>query len=349
LFCTVAEIIIDGDSYQPEDLPFEECYKEGEQIMLEVVPGPGTFFGGWQNDDGPLDSSNSTTIVYTVGNTADNISAFFNTETFDLTFNVEPPDAGTYTINGTEINTETFTDEFAGGTNINLEAIASEHYKFDGWYFNSNPSINSSNATFDFVVTQDETITVVFTPVEYSIEIILDDSITDGGSILVDGQVFASGDAIIFVLPYGEQIDIQAYAEFGFVFDYWESTDFTINEVNNIGNANFIVTGPGVISVFFAEKPPECINVNATAFSPNSDGNNETFAPFFFECDIVDYRLEIFDRWGTEVFSTQDTNAIWNGNNSDMGVYVFQIQYSYNSFEGEFIEKSIVGNLTLIR
>lgn len=349
-----AEIIVNGETIDADDLPFEECFNEGDEIELEVIPGPDTIFGGWQNDDGPLDSSNSTTYTYTVGTEGDNISAFFITETFDITFNIEPAGTGTFTINGTDVDTETYTDEFAGGSTITLEATANEHYEFDGWYVESDPSVNSNNSEFDFTITQDETIVVSFTPVNYSVEIVLDDTLTQGGSIVINGQTYTSGDVIVVDLPYGTEISIQALADEGFVFDSWASDEFTINEIGNGSNASFEVTGPGTITVFFTEKPPVCINLNPSAFTPNFDGVNDNFVPLFFDCDIVDYQIDIFDRWGNVVFSSADSTAGWNGKNDkgenvNMGVYIFQVKFSYNSFEGDFREDVVGGNITVLR
>jgi len=349
-----AQVIVNGDEIDPSDLPFEECFNEGETIDLEIIPGPDANFGGWQSDNGPLDMDNSTTVTYTVGTDGDNITALFLAEAFELTFNIEAAGTGSFTIDGNEITADTFTEEFLGGVSINLEANANEHYEFDGWFFENDPSVNSSNSTLDIVVNQDETIIVNFSPVDYPVEIILDDSLTGGGSIVVNGETFISGDVIIIDLPFGTEVTLEALAEEGFIFDSWSSDEFTINETGNGGNATFELTGPGSITVFFAERPAVCINQNPTAFTPNADGVNDDFVPLFFDCDIVDYQIRIFDRYGSEVFSSQDANATWdgkssNGENLNMGVYVFQVQYSYNSSEGEFLQEGVSGNITVIR
>ena len=82
-------------------------------------------------------------------------------------------------------------------------------------------------------------------------------------------------------------------------------------------------------------------NVNAPAdgfytlyipnsFSPNGDGNNETFKIFSkIPCDT--YTLIIFNRWGEEVFKTDDPlNIGWdgrfNGQNASEGIYVYFIK-----------------------
>jgi gliding motility-associated-like protein len=50
------------------------------------------------------------------------------------------------------------------------------------------------------------------------------------------------------------------------------------------------------------------------AFTPNGDGLNDIFQPKGF--GIVKYEMEIFDRWGEQLFTTKDFNEGWKGTNS---------------------------------
>lgn len=52
------------------------------------------------------------------------------------------------------------------------------------------------------------------------------------------------------------------------------------------------------------------------AFSPNNDGNNDIFKPFV-KGYLVNYRLKIFDRWGNEIFSSEDYKKGWNGSSKN--------------------------------
>ena len=64
------------------------------------------------------------------------------------------------------------------------------------------------------------------------------------------------------------------------------------------------------------------------------------------------YNLQVFDRWGSLVFESNDTGYGWNGNhqqtgqNCPLGVYVWRItvrdEYSPTLYD-------YVGNVTLIR
>ncbi|MBT8326723.1 MAG: gliding motility-associated C-terminal domain-containing protein, partial [Bacteroidia bacterium] len=48
------------------------------------------------------------------------------------------------------------------------------------------------------------------------------------------------------------------------------------------------------------------------AFTPNSNGLNETFVPVSL-CEFTDYRFEIYNRWGERVMETNDPTHRWDG------------------------------------
>lgn len=86
-----------------------------------------------------------------------------------------------------------------------------------------------------------------------------------------------------------------------------------------------------------------------TAFSPNSDGNNDTFAAKGRY--IVEYNLEVYDRWGNVIFESRDLETGWNGTASDGVSPAPAGNYGFKIFgldpAGQKFEK--VGSVTLIR
>jgi gliding motility-associated-like protein len=79
---------------------------------------------------------------------------------------------------------------------------------------------------------------------------------------------------------------------------------------------------------------PPRINV-PNAFSPNGDGINDIFyAQGIFIQNLTgeashDYRLRIYDRWGTQLFETDDLNDGWDGTYQkkpcEIGVYIYEL------------------------
>jgi gliding motility-associated-like protein len=71
------------------------------------------------------------------------------------------------------------------------------------------------------------------------------------------------------------------------------------------------------------------------AFSPNEDGQNDVFKPFFRSdfAPISSYALSVFTRWGSLVFQTNDIDKAWDGTyrgeklSVDTYVWVLTIEY----------------------
>lgn len=84
------------------------------------------------------------------------------------------------------------------------------------------------------------------------------------------------------------------------------------------------------------------------AFTPNGDGNNETFGinnPYTIGDLVV---FEILDRWGGKVFTTSDAFQQWDGKINDKaampGEYLYRIRYKC---QGE--EKNKIGSFFLLQ
>ena len=159
-----------------------------------------------------------------------------------------------------------------------------------------------------------------------------------------------------FTGDYYGAIDIllRANANTGYVFDYWESS---INDPFNApldSNENsFQTTGQQTITAHFrfdGDPPtPTYDGVNIpSAFSPNSDGNNDLLE-IFAGVDVLSFSMDIYNRWGQLLFNSKSTNQLWdgsvNGTPVNSGVYIYKINVVYNDGNSEIKH----GNITLIR
>ncbi|HLP51794.1 MAG TPA: gliding motility-associated C-terminal domain-containing protein [Chitinophagales bacterium] len=93
----------------------------------------------------------------------------------------------------------------------------------------------------------------------------------------------------------------------------------------------------------------ECAVLIPTAFSPNGDGANDVFRGVC-RCPVERYSMHVYNRWGEEVFGTEEVNEGWNGVfrsvQQPLSVYVFHLEY-FNYCEQKM--KKMVGNVTLVR
>jgi gliding motility-associated-like protein len=82
-----------------------------------------------------------------------------------------------------------------------------------------------------------------------------------------------------------------------------------------------------------------------TAFSPNSDGNNDFF--FVRGNNVKEFTIKLFDRWGTIVFETSNLAEGWNGEYQNRlintGTLVYVLTYTLNDGTSE----SQKGNITV--
>jgi gliding motility-associated-like protein len=74
----------------------------------------------------------------------------------------------------------------------------------------------------------------------------------------------------------------------------------------------------------------ECSLYIPNSFTPNSDGLNDVFKPVYY-CDLDEYELKIFDRWGHLLFETNDSEMGWDGSTKngaiEQGVYTYLLSY----------------------
>lgn len=94
-----------------------------------------------------------------------------------------------------------------------------------------------------------------------------------------------------------------------------------------------------------------CVMSVPTAFSPNDDGINEQFG-VIYDCMLEGFNLRIYNRWGKEVFATNNPDIQWDGRYkgrfAQEGVYVWVITY-YGNRNRRPISMQEKGTVTLIR
>lgn len=86
------------------------------------------------------------------------------------------------------------------------------------------------------------------------------------------------------------------------------------------------------------------------AFTPNSEGENETFFVSGNDISSEEYQLRIFDRWGHEVFGSTDPAEHWDGTSGGdvlpQGVYVYRLKVRSLSSRQK---RTIMGHVGLLR
>lgn len=85
------------------------------------------------------------------------------------------------------------------------------------------------------------------------------------------------------------------------------------------------------------------------AFTPNNNGLNDVFAPKLF--GVLNFKMFIFDRWGNEIFKTEDMNEGWNGRVKGVGEIVQQDVYVYKILTTDLLhnDHSYIGHITVVK
>jgi gliding motility-associated-like protein len=97
----------------------------------------------------------------------------------------------------------------------------------------------------------------------------------------------------------------------------------------------------------FYSYPPFAIYI-PNAFTPNLDGINDVFTAA--GQGFTSIEMSIFDRWGREIFRTNDTKRGWTGYDENnrkypIGVYVYRI----DALTPPGFKYRYIGRVTLIR
>jgi gliding motility-associated-like protein len=79
------------------------------------------------------------------------------------------------------------------------------------------------------------------------------------------------------------------------------------------------------------------------AFAPR--GKNYLWLPAAQFVEKTDYKVTVFDRWGTKVFETTSDTQAWDGKGTTDDMFIYFIEYK--NARGEF--KQLKGHLFLIR
>jgi gliding motility-associated-like protein len=132
--------------------------------------------------------------------------------------------------------------------------------------------------------------------------------------------------------------------------------EFLHERENSVAGCYFIAVSDSVQNLSYdslavcVDNCPEYTLPNV--FTPNGDGKNDVFSPFPYRF-IDKVSLQIFNRWGIEVFSTDDKDILWNGrifNNGDFctdGTYFYAGTVYENRLAG-LVPRKIKGVIQII-
>ena len=147
------------------------------------------------------------------------------------------------------------------------------------------------------------------------------------------------------------------------------NNDFTWLWDNGSNSPERLFAAPGIYSFIAANV---CDTINSTfaitidqttadkicfvpnIFTPNSDYENDCFGPYFRpDVQVLSFEMRIFDRWGTQIYKTNNTTDCWNGTfkgkTLDPGVFIWFIEATAPDCQGIEQNYRFKGDITIIK
>ena len=121
---------------------------------------------------------------------------------------------------------------------------------------------------------------------------------------------------------------------------------------NLAGNYSVTLTnlcGTATDNFTLLTKSCDCYFYIPNAFTPDDNGLNECFKAIY-DCEIENYSLYIYNRWGQQIYETKNSSDCWNGKYKDKyvepGVYVYFLEFT-QFFNHQKIRYT--GKITVVR
>ncbi len=249
--------------------PVRGNYRDGSPVTLTATPSEGYHFDSWSGDA----SGTSPTVTITMEGDKD-ITANFDTITYNLSTSVNPPGGG-------RISTES--GNYQPGSTIDLVATPSLGYEFRGWsgdVYGTSPGVT---VTMD----SDKSVTANFSIVRYTLEISV--SPPEGGTVSTGNGVYQPG----------SPVDLIATPSPGYEFLGWSGdVSGTSPEVNLTMDSNKSVT---------ANFDTIAQRIEYTMPAGAISGSVISFSNILNRGDIVEGFVEL-----TGEYKTRDRTFRWN-------------------------------------
>lgn len=150
----------------------------------------------------------------------------------------------------------------------------------------------------------------------------------------------------------GESIPLDVYDSRFSAYEWQDGSTSSSYTIREEGLYHIKATHAcGVVSDTVLIEQCECPVWLPNAFNPDGNDKNDRFIPRT-DCNFTHYEFSVYNRWGEEMFKTDDPTKSWDGeylgSKSDGGVYSWKLNYTAES-EGKVVDKQLNGTVLLLR
>ncbi len=341
------------------------CHGAGG-LLTPTITSPGNG-GPYNYTWSPITASTSSIIV--LGNAPTNVTT--NTISLTLSDGCSLPDAiAVFTVVANPLPTVTFTAsmlEACAPASIDFLATpgVAGNYSYV-WYYENKDMMGTTNpVTYNFATADSVTIKLVITNTVTGCT----NTEIKTNYILINKQPIASFYANPRVTSILDPNINFINTSQGAVSYFWDFGDVTsVNGLNNSSatNPSHYYNSSGVYNVHLiatsikgckdtaeviVEIKPDFAIYIPNAFTPDENGTNDIFQPIGVGINEDKYQLDIFDRWGENVFTSDNFRKGWDGTVKGstkpvpQGVYVYKLMV----YDLQGNKHPFVGHVTVIR
>lgn len=266
---------------------------------------------------------------------------------YNVVFKVEPALSGRIAINSFTPDIYPFTGLYYDSINTTLEGLPAEGWVFDHWETLHNDPASLSDSLTTIMFSSTDTVIAHFAPpLRYPVVLLCDPP--GSATITYNTDLYADLPATVERIP--ESVDtLRVDPEMYYTFLYWEFKYNTPNQ-NDTTQRTIPVTIFQPDTIIAHLLPQDYVYFGPNAFTPNGDGINDTWRPLNNVVDLDTYVIEVYDRWGHVVFTSNDPYKEWDGKaggqQAPFGVYAYRAKM-HDAFTGK--EHKIAGHVTIIR
>ncbi len=232
-----------------QNYPFTGDYFGDISVNMSATPQTGWVFDYWEMNNHTVLPDNTSAVASFGMTTTDTLIAHFKfLNPVTLTIIIDNPTGGTLAVNGEAITASPTTITLNANDLVTLLATTQWNFTFDGYELNNHTILPDGS----FIITQNDTLTVHFTPIVYGITYIVEP--TGGGNINLNGNNLLS-------YPYTQSYDINtnvnlsAIPAAGYEFAYWEATNSLLFPSNNDSSVVFNTSSNDTITLHLNQLP----------------------------------------------------------------------------------------------
>jgi len=342
--------VLNGNPYA--SLPQTVSVPPGVPINLEALVNDWYSFTSWTStlyDFIPNVNSLQTSITFC---SADTVELNYNFTPHQLvTITKTPMNVGQVFVDGVEVTNLPVTYDWAEGDNHSVGAIALAQWtSFVNWTSSGivlNP--NTSAATVNFTVTEQDTIVAHFYEIPHSlITVIVDIPYT----ATVTSSQGASGEySFQFEVENGMPVQFHAQESEYYKIVNWTSAagnPFTPDSLSK--EITMVFMDDDTLTLH--TKPEIYSYYIPNTFTPNGDMINDCIGPVGHAIDIEKFDWVVFNRAGEIVFKTDNFGDCWNGSYQHGNYYVPDGAYPYTLRVKSVFDKEIQkvnGTIVIVR